>query len=85
MKRRIHDKYQLGFPVGDEETAIFVDGYFDPSIRFLIPVQVDEQVRAKIRAFVGRHNRLLRGLFFVKFCCSDPTSVENLVVNNVHM
>ena len=41
-KRRIHDKYQLGFPVGDEETAIFADGYFDPSIRFLIPVQVDE-------------------------------------------
>jgi len=41
-KRRIHDKYQLGFPVGDEETTIFVDGYFDLSIRFLIPVQVDE-------------------------------------------
>ena len=41
-KRRIHDKYQLGFPVGDEETAIFADGFFYPSIRFLIPVQVDE-------------------------------------------
>ena len=64
MKRRIHDKYQLGFPFGDEETAIFADGYFDPSIRFLIPVHVDEQVREKVRAFVGRQNRLLRRAVF---------------------
>jgi len=53
-KRRIHDTYQLGFPIGDKVTAIFADGYFDPSMRFLILVQVDEQVRAKIRTFVDR-------------------------------